>query len=154
MGNSVKEELQPVDGIEVIGGMTFAEKLDKYLLETGRKPADIARAAGVAPSQISKYRSGTTKPAISALLRISRTTGIALEYWLDDEMDQPPQLETTPDEARVLWVVRALRLDAEEVLRRIERAGSMPESEKPSGDQKPEVTQTSTGGSSPKRGAR
>lgn len=121
MGNSTKEELQPIDGIEVIGDMTFAEKLQNYLDTTGRKPAELGRDASVSPSQISKYRSGEAKPSVPVILRISRATGIALEYWLDEEMTEPPRSELTADEAKLLWAVRALNMGAEEVLRRIER---------------------------------
>jgi DNA-binding phage protein len=155
MGNSTKEELQPIDGLEVIGDMTFAEKFQKYLDAKGKRPADVARDAAVSPSQISKYRSGETKPSVQVVLRISRATGIPLEYWLDEDMTELPERdELTPDEARLLWAVKALGLDAEEVLRRIGGVQSEPSSRLPSPQEKPLVTQASKQGPRPKRDVR
>lgn len=94
--------------------MGFGEKLQKWLVESGRTKADLARSIGVSAMAVQHWTRGS-EPGTKALLALSRVTGLPMEYWADDSSDSPPP-EPTPDEATLADLVR--RLGVSEVIRR------------------------------------
>jgi transcriptional regulator with XRE-family HTH domain len=135
----------------------MVQKLDELLKLRGIKQAAFERSTLLSENRISKWKNGQGEPSATEALRMARALRVSLEWLIDDESDEPPREELTAGDARLLWAVRALGLDAEEALRLIDRGRAMPAAPKsPGAPQKPEVIQTSKQGegSSPKRGAR
>lgn len=134
----------------------MVEKLVRLLEDRGISQAAFERSTLLSANRISKWKGGTGEATASEALRIARALRVSFEWLADDAAEWPPREEITADEARLLWAIRALRLDAEEALRLINQASSAPPALKSTIPQKPDVTQTSAGpgNSSPKRGAR
>lgn len=95
--------------------MTFGEKLGKLSTERGWKANELARRAGVSPSTVGRWLADERRPFDDSLLAVARLFGVRVEYLIDDAQEQPPGPSLTPDEERILWLVRAARLTADDV---------------------------------------
>lgn len=85
----------------------LAERLVSRRRELGLKQADVAKAAGIAQSLLSRYESGEYAPPaalISALAQVLKTTP---DYLLGDtDIPTPPATELTEDERILLDAYR------------------------------------------------
>jgi len=100
--------------------MTSIEKIEKLLAAKGWKQNAFEKAAVLAENRISEWKDGEGEPTLRQALRIARLLQVPLEYLADDSLDEPlPSTGVTPDEAAILDLFRALRLDKAEGLRRL-----------------------------------
>lgn len=105
-----------------IGVMEFKLKLVRLLEETTLPSvAELARRAGV--PKTSCYRwfdpGNPALPDVKEALKVARELKVSLDYLADDQLDQRPEPEYKHDEREIIRIVRELRLDYGEVLRRL-----------------------------------
>lgn len=102
-------------------------KIEKLVDAKGLNWAKLARLIGESESRISKWRGGTGEPDRRQLLRIARALETGVEYLADDAQDEPPAPAAHAGwERTVIGLIRALRLDEEEAIRRVVAGGAMP----------------------------
>lgn len=64
------------------------ESLADYLVKTGQTQDGLARALGIAQSQVSNYIAGRTMPRPALALRIAAHTGVPVEALLRTRVGQ------------------------------------------------------------------
>jgi transcriptional regulator with XRE-family HTH domain len=80
------------------------EKLLQIRLALGLSQTEMLMRLGVEDlivyNQISRYETGTREPPLAILLRYARAAGICLDSLVDDEIDLPARLPSTPKHRR------------------------------------------------------
>ena len=71
----------------------IGRRIDTVLGEKGWKPADLARASGVAEPQISQYRSGKHEPSSRVCAALAEALGVSASWLIGktDERNDPNQ---------------------------------------------------------------
>lgn len=103
--------------ITFYGRMKLPEKLALLV----KNQSALSRKTGISQSAISEMISEGRRPYFDQMVEIARALGVSLDFLADDEMDEQPVSEFTDDERWVVELVRALRLDRDEVARRLYR---------------------------------
>ena len=99
--------------------MTFGEKLDRLCRTQGMTQKLLAdRLGDVSPATVSNWVNGTFAPRITEAARIARMFEVSLDYLGFDEIEDILPAVPSDDQA-ILRLVRALRLDPDEALRRL-----------------------------------
>lgn len=108
--------------------MNFHDKLVMCCDAKGWNQASLFRAVGgVSRTTVSNWFNHESKPDMETALRIARALDVPLDYLADDTIDEPPAPAAQADWGRtVLELIRALRLDEAEAMRRIATGGAMP----------------------------
>ena len=82
----------------------LAEKLKQIRLALGLSQDGMLERLGLAEeffrSRISAYELGNREPPLPVLLRYARLVGISTDVLIDDEMDLPARLPSTPKQRR------------------------------------------------------
>lgn len=71
------------------------EALRAWMASNGQSQADVARAAGIDQSHMSKILKRKTRPGLAASMAIQDLTGIPARSWLKVAIDPAPA-ESTP----------------------------------------------------------
>jgi transcriptional regulator with XRE-family HTH domain len=95
----------------MLGGMGYADKLQKLCALRGLDQATLASKVGLSKSSISRILSGTQEPKLRLAYELARALGVTLDYLVDDS----PELGTnqhmmmiTEEELMILKIVRRL----------------------------------------------
>lgn len=100
-------------------GMQFSKKL-KLLAARHRYSQDaLAKAVGVSQNLVSLWMRGKSDPDLATALKLAEVLGVDVNYLADDAQDEPAPAEYTVEERAVIDLIRALRLEQQEVLRRL-----------------------------------
>ncbi len=107
--------------------MGFPEKLTLLIATNGKSQTKLARETGLGQSAISEMTKGERRPYMDQGLLLARALGVPLDYLADDAQDEPPRgPELSDAELAALKMVRSLKLDEAEVIRRLAAGGVMP----------------------------
>jgi transcriptional regulator with XRE-family HTH domain len=121
----------------------FGDKVMALISDIPLDKAKTARAIGVDASQFGKWIKGTAWPKPEQLLALARFLEVSCEYLVDDTMDAPESASPlSEDERYLLRVMRGLRLDFEESVRRL--VGEV--ATKPAEAPRPTIGQPGSGG--------
>ena len=78
----------------------LAEKLLQIRLALGLSQSEMLRRLGFEDvfdyKRISEYELGKSEPPLAVLLRYARVAGICVDALIDDELDLPARLPSTP----------------------------------------------------------
>ena len=61
------------------------EKLQKLMKDKHIKPAELSRSTGIAPSSLSDWKSGRSKPKLDKLQLLADYFGVPVSYFTDEE---------------------------------------------------------------------
>jgi transcriptional regulator with XRE-family HTH domain len=79
----------------------LSEKLLEIRRSLGLSQNEMIRRLGlgdvITQSRISGYELGTREPSLPTLLRYARAAGVCVDLLIDDELDLPAKLPTTPE---------------------------------------------------------
>lgn len=106
--------------------MRFVEKLNRACvlrrMTNQRELADLAR---VSKSSLNRWINGESMPNVEEALRLARVLEVPLE-WLaaDDDQETPPASPLSPEEEKILWIVRTM--GTEEAAKRLALVKSEP----------------------------
>jgi transcriptional regulator with XRE-family HTH domain len=81
----------PGAAVKAEADVRFAAKLDRTFAESGVVAASVARALGVDPTKVAKWRRGDGMPRADQVVHLARMLGVSVEYLCD------PDLETDPN---------------------------------------------------------
>ena len=98
------------------GGMKFAAKLKSLMIERRFSQAELGNRLGCSQNLVGRWTRGVSVPSLSLAALLARILGVELEYLGDDSLDHPT---SSPAEVAAVKLVRALRLDEDEVIRRL-----------------------------------
>jgi transcriptional regulator with XRE-family HTH domain len=80
--------------------MRLAEKLVQIRTALGLSQSEILSRMGLTErlnrDDISKYERGVREPSLIVLLRYARVAGVCLDSLVDDEIELPSRLPSTP----------------------------------------------------------
>jgi transcriptional regulator with XRE-family HTH domain len=102
--------------------MTFSEKLKKYFdVDQKRSQAAVAAEIGTSQSQVSKWKKEKLQPDLEMLPRLAEAMGLSVAYLIDDRIDddRPETAAYSFDEKAVIQLMRALKIDGQEAMRRL-----------------------------------
>ncbi len=78
----------------------LAEKLAQIRTALGSSQDGMVRRLGAAHrisrNEISKYERGLREPPLAMILQYARAAGVSVEVLIDDELDLPKRLPSTP----------------------------------------------------------
>ena len=60
------------------------DKIQKLLDERGLTSYQLSQATGIAPSSLSDWKSGRSKPKLDKLLKLSKYFSVPLEYFVEE----------------------------------------------------------------------
>ena len=83
--------------------MTFGEKIQKLRKESGLSQEELSYQLGVSRQAISKWERDSGYPETEKIVRMSKIFDVTLDYLLNEEDSQKPEL--APDE-KGLYVSR------------------------------------------------
>jgi transcriptional regulator with XRE-family HTH domain len=107
--------------------MEMWTKVEQLVKAKGLNWARLAKIIGEHESRISKWRHGDGEVNRHQLLRIARTLDVSADYLADDAQEEPPAPAAIADwERTVIELIKALRLDAGEAMRRLAAGGASP----------------------------
>lgn len=85
----------------------LTEKLKALCAAKDLTPADLARKIGGVPkSTMYNWFNGRNDPDIKSAKLIADALGVPLDYLADDSLDEPPALDLSPDERRIVDIIR------------------------------------------------
>lgn len=95
--------------MQTIHTMTkFGDKISKAIGGTTLAKHRLSADLGLGKNTVGRWCSGESVPSADGVFRIARYLGLTADYLLDDELDEPPAPDVTPDERAVLQIVREL----------------------------------------------
>jgi transcriptional regulator with XRE-family HTH domain len=94
---------------------TFGERVLRELSRMGRTQSFLVRQAGFTQSTVNDLIHGKRRPALDQALSIASVLGVSVDYLAGNDHSVP----LTPAEVQALKLVRSLKLDEEEVIRRL-----------------------------------
>lgn len=108
--------------------MTPAQKLHLLIQSRGwDKKQLLSVVPFVSATTVYNWLKGEGAPSLKAALAIAREFDVPIEWLADDEMDYPPQADEFSGAVRqATKIVRALRLDEDEVIRRLSSCNAGP----------------------------
>jgi transcriptional regulator with XRE-family HTH domain len=95
--------------------MRFAEKLDRVLDDRDKSDRKLARACGVSPATVGRWRAGTSEPRLSELVAAAAYLEVPVGWLADDGQDDLAEV-TTAERDLNMWI---RRLGPEELVRRL-----------------------------------
>jgi transcriptional regulator with XRE-family HTH domain len=99
-------------------GMDLPTKLSQLMEARRVSQADVARAAGMAQTAISRVLGGKQRLYLDQAAQIADYLGVSVDYLADDSLDEPPRgPELSEDERVILRMARVL--GAEKAIRRL-----------------------------------
>ena len=106
------------------------EKLQKLMKDKHIKPAELSRSTGIAPSSLSDWKSGRSKPKLDKLQLLADYFGVPVSYFTDEEPSVNADNKKTPKELRKLLESEEITLngrlfsaeDKEKMLKIVEAA--------------------------------
>jgi transcriptional regulator with XRE-family HTH domain len=109
--------------------MDFIEKIDRMLAARKISQDALEKNAALPHGRISKWRNDKTngrepEPTVQHVLAIAQVLRVSPEYLMDEALDKPYRGGLNDDDAAVLHVVKALKIDADEAIRRLACATS------------------------------
>lgn len=60
------------------------DKIQKLLDDRGLTSYQLSQATGIAPSSLSDWKSGRSKPKLDKLLKLSKYFNVPLEYFVEE----------------------------------------------------------------------
>lgn len=104
-----------------LGNMKMIEKIQKLLHERGWSSQEgFEKSAGLAKNRISKWAGGTGEPTARQAWRMATLLGVSVDYLVRDDLNEPTAtVGLSEDERMVLRTMRAVSIDADEVIRLI-----------------------------------
>jgi transcriptional regulator with XRE-family HTH domain len=82
----------------------LAEKLLQIRIALGLSQTEMLRRLGFEDQldykRISEYELGKNEPPLAVLLKYARVAGVCVDMLIDDEMDLPVRLPSTPKHSR------------------------------------------------------
>lgn len=115
--------------LSIIGAMKTPEKIAWLCKDRGITQKRVGELARLPENRISKWLDGQGEPTARQALRVAQVLKVPVEWLIDDEADVPPPLpELTGPELRAVEIVRALKIDTNEVIRRLYGKNVCPES--------------------------
>jgi transcriptional regulator with XRE-family HTH domain len=101
------------------GRMKFSAKLKKLRTDRGWSQEAVAEKVDVSQNLVSLWER-TSLPDLYEAKKLAEIFGVDLTYLTTDEMDEPPASRELPDDERLILITfRALGLDIEEAIRRL-----------------------------------
>lgn len=97
------------------------EKIVDLARKRGLTQGQLEAAAHLPQGRISKWKNRDGEPSVSQGLKLARLLGSSLDYLADEETSSPPAPALSADEERILWLVRAAGLSADDVAKAITR---------------------------------
>jgi transcriptional regulator with XRE-family HTH domain len=101
----------------ISGYMKWPEKLTKERMRLRFSQEELGDMIGVQASRISRWESGQGRPYLDQGLALAKALGVSLDYFADDELDEPPAPEMTEEEWLVIDFMRDYRLSGKEAIR-------------------------------------
>lgn len=104
----------------IYGGMTFFEKLEKWMRKKNWTQKTLAEMSGVPEGRFSdwkklrddgKWGAGRGGPSMWQAVSIARALGVTAEFLADDDLIEPPALALTEDQRALLRVARSIGED-------------------------------------------
>ena len=107
------------------GGMDFARKLQALRAARRYSQQQLGAAVGASQNAIRKWEAGETLPKLDVAAKLAAVLGVGVDYLADDSRDEPAAAPS-PAEAEAVKMVRAMRLDEAEVIRRLSAGAVVP----------------------------
>ena len=104
----------------MLGGMGYAEKLQRLCVLKGLDQAALADRVGISKSRVSRILSGAQEPKLGLAVALARELGVSLDYLVEEGPERDAAHHCVPiteDELTILKLVR--RLGAEVALDRL-----------------------------------
>jgi transcriptional regulator with XRE-family HTH domain len=95
----------------MLGGMGYADKLQRLCALRGLDQAALASKVGLSKSSISRIMSGTQEPKLRLAYDLAKALGVTLDYLVSDSPELGPNehmVMVTEDELMILKIVRRL----------------------------------------------
>jgi len=90
----------------------------------GLSQTKVGVLVGVHQTQVGKWEKGTNTPDIQQAKSLADVLNVPLDYLVDDQVDDPPAPEITPDERALLKALRKARIDPADLLGELLRRGT------------------------------
>lgn len=100
-------------------GMNFAAKLKLLMKQHRYSQNDVAARVDVSQSLVSMWTTGKSVPAMYEAARLAKLLNVDVEFLADDAQDEPAPAEFTEGERAIIELIRAMRLERQEALRRL-----------------------------------
>lgn len=101
----------------LLADMTFGEKLFQAREDKGMTQTKLSELSGVDRAAIAKMEAGRQRPYVDQGILLARALRVPLDYLADETLEEAPAVNE--DEAFILRTVRAMKLDADEAVRRL-----------------------------------
>lgn len=102
------------------------DRIEKLRIGRGLEQQEVESLAALGKGRYSKWKNGTGEPTARQALRIARLFGVPVEWLADDDAPEDPPVAVpllSPDEERIIDVVRSLELSRKDAIRRLAGVG-------------------------------
>lgn len=106
--------------------MEFSKKLKLLAGKHRYSQATLAQQIGVSQNLVSLWMRGASTPDLYQAAKISEVLGVDVNYLANDAQDDPTPPELSDGERAAVDLIRAMRLDKQEALRRLASPSPQP----------------------------